>query len=342
MTSSNFLIRLVTSIAFFIAFILIVNAQYCSKTIIGHGVWISRFALNEIDNTSSHSTYSNFTSTTTNLLRGETYNAIIETNDATAWGSLYIDWNQDSDFKDSGEKYTFRGTSTIPITVPLTATLGTSRLRAIVSWGTFGNLTNNSCGNHSGSHDLGEPEDYGIIIGDPTLPITLSYFKAQLQNDKIHFDWETLNEINNSFFTIEQSSNGLDWIELAKVNGQGNSSKPTSYRYIDNYPVSSRTLYFRLKQTDFDGQFSYSEILLVQNPNNKILIYPTPANKYINIEGVPNQDFKLFNSAGVNVTSSVQNTIENGVLIIKTSRLQNGLYFLEIGKQTFRTIVRND
>jgi hypothetical protein len=95
-----------------------------------------------------------------------------------------------------------------------------------------------------------------------SLPITLLSFSADPAENKIDVSWITASEINNDYFTIEKSTDGTDFVAIATVNGAGNSSSTLNYSYSDHSPVHGIS-YYRLKQTDYDGQFSYSSTVMV-------------------------------------------------------------------------------
>lgn len=123
-----------------------------------------------------------------------------------------------------------------------------------------------------------------------------------MDNQHVKLNWQTASEINNDFFTIERSSNGNNWQEVNKIKGVGNSSSRLSYSEIDYNPYNGLSFY-RLKQTDFDGQFEYSKIISTHIKNNEkshVKIYPNPSNNQIIIEGSPSEleEVKIFNSLG--------------------------------------------
>jgi hypothetical protein len=107
----------------------------------------------------------------------------------------------------------------------------------------------------------------GPITGPDTLqvnplPITLLAFNAEPAENKIDVTWITASEINNDYFTVEKSADGTDFIPVSTVDGAGNSSATLRYAYNDYSPLFG-TSYYRLKQIDFDGQYSYSQIVMV-------------------------------------------------------------------------------
>lgn len=86
-----------------------------------------------------------------------------------------------------------------------------------------------------------------------SLPIELINFFAICDNNKITLDWNTATEENNDYFTIERSADGITFSPLLNIPGSGNSSTIKNYSAVDNDPLNG-TSYYRLKQTDYNGQ----------------------------------------------------------------------------------------
>lgn len=97
-----------------------------------------------------------------------------------------------------------------------------------------------------------------------TLPIELINFAGTKEGGKNYFEWSTASEKNNDFFTIERSEDGLKWTEVIKEFGAGNSKSIRTYRAYDVAPESTLN-YYRLKQTDFDGQSKHFKIVVIDN-----------------------------------------------------------------------------
>jgi len=165
------------------------------------------------------------------------------------------------------------------------------------------------------------------------LPVnTLSFIAKPLENQYISLEWITASEINNDYFTIERSLNGYDWEEVNKIDGAGNSMNYLNYNSRDNHPYIG-TSYYRLKQTDFDGQYEYSQIQKVKLLKTKhidIKIHPNPTNNSITIIG----DFSelsiihIFNALGQDVTNYTSKEHSNEKIIIDLSNLSNGIYYI--------------
>jgi hypothetical protein len=168
-----------------------------------------------------------------------------------------------------------------------------------------------------------------------TLPVELLYFNATLVESKyVKLDWQTASEINNDYFEIERSTNGIDWENIGQVQGAGNSSSIINYETVD-FNTHSGISYYRLKQTDFDGQFEYSQIRSVnieRLKNAQTEIYPNPATNKITIIGsaAELEEIVLYNTLGQDVTTLTKQSIESGgQLIIDLSKLSSGIYYVK-------------
>lgn len=164
------------------------------------------------------------------------------------------------------------------------------------------------------------------------LPVELIYFDAEAQNNfTTLLSWETATEINNDFFTVERSLDGINFETITEVAGAGYSSVPRAYQTIDEEPFRGLN-YYRLKQTDFDGQYSYSAIRPVwfsESDKVNVLLYPNPADEIliIQIDKVNENDkLSLYNALGQQVLNqSLRNAQQ-----IDIRYLSRGVYFLHL------------
>ncbi|MFT6244762.1 MAG: hypothetical protein ACJAXI_001531 [Crocinitomicaceae bacterium] len=124
----------------------------------------------------------------------------------------------------------------------------------------------------------------GTAYNDPlcnipaVLPVELLSFNAEAIDAHIELNWSTASEINNDYFNVERSSDGVNFTSILKVNGADNSSQILNYTAVDNASLSGIS-YYRLKQTDNNGQIDYSSIVSVDfNKTNDFIInvYPNP------------------------------------------------------------------
>lgn len=109
------------------------------------------------------------------------------------------------------------------------------------------------------------------------LPIELLYFSAELMDTDVLLSWKTASEKNNDFFTVEKTLDGENYEVIGILDGAGNSISPRTYDLYD-FNIQQVINYYRLIQTDYDGNSTYSKLVSVdnrstQNEKNIIGIY---------------------------------------------------------------------
>jgi hypothetical protein len=166
---------------------------------------------------------------------------------------------------------------------------------------------------------------------DTPLPIELTTFTAKQKGSRVLLNWKTATETNNDYFTIERSADGYQFDAIASIEGAGNSSTANNYEIIDDSPFNGIN-YYRLKQTDYDGKYSYSNTVFVNMKNtSEIRISPNPTDGIVRIEGESEElsNYSVSNIIGQDVSSQV-NFVENAehFIVIDLSALPSGLYFV--------------
>lgn len=216
------------------------------------------------------------------------------------------------------------------------ADFGSARSDAVgFSDGSYGFLT---CGFNQ---VLTSQNDFWKYTPDCTLlPVALSEFKAVQKNNIVLVSWETDSEINNDFFIIEKSLNTTTFYPIAEVNGAGNSIFPIDYSAEDHTPYAGIN-YYRLKQTDFDGTYTYSQIAAVDFISGAVLddepftVFPNPAQTNVFINHVLKEDVQtivsLCNEYGVLVLEEKQFLKRGPIsIMLNISSLPPGTYFLSV------------
>jgi hypothetical protein len=115
-------------------------------------------------------------------------------------------------------------------------------------------------------------------IANP-LPVTWLSFTGRYFNGSVDLNWSTSLEVNNEEYTIERSADGQSFTTIGNVAGVGNTSSVSRYTFKDTNPLSG-SAYYRIKQTDRDGKFSYSEVIRVANGEvalKGLRLFPNPS-----------------------------------------------------------------
>lgn len=144
-------------------------------------------------------------------------------------------------------------------------------------------LEEETCGDPETGHNLEEiaylsVASAGFVLGTTittSFPIELLSFTAKRNERGVGLSWTTANESNNDFFGLERSTNGEDFVEIARIEGAGNSQSIQQYGYQDLNVPSTKT-YYRLRQVDMDGQMSYSNTVHVLGEEQRFLLFPNP------------------------------------------------------------------
>lgn len=168
---------------------------------------------------------------------------------------------------------------------------------------------------------------YDPIAG--VLPIKLTNFSGTpLKNGYNRLNWTTETEINNDYFVLEKSEDAHNFKTVNTQNGAGNSNK--ALNYFDYDTPTSETTYYRLKQVDFNGNFTYSEIIAISNSNNSFKIYPNPSSDgFINIDKLNGYEHINLTDAQGKIVGRFK-ALDNSSLQINLSDYKKGLYYLVI------------
>jgi hypothetical protein len=171
-------------------------------------------------------------------------------------------------------------------------------------------------------------------LGQITLPLTLLSFNAVLVNKTTQLTWQTTNEINTAYFTIERSIDGATFNDVGRVNAKGNTTTLTTYNYDDDIlSVSNDKIYYRLKQEDKDGRITYSKVVVINITDRKtdVTVTPNPARNYFTINGsinLNNATLLIRNMSGQAVLK--QNLSGSGTQRVDISGLVKGVYVVNI------------
>lgn len=163
----------------------------------------------------------------------------------------------------------------------------------------------------------------GIFIGE--LPVELTSFNASITQNKVQLDWVTATELNNNGFEVQRKLENADWITIGFVQGNGTTTKPTSYTYLDDVSeFNSYKIYYRLKQIDYNGNYEFSdEVEVITLPLEYSLSqnYPNPFN--------PTTKIKYEVPVNTNVTLEVFDVLGRLIKILVNENKSAGRYEVE-------------
>ncbi len=182
--------------------------------------------------------------------------------------------------------------------------------------------------------------NYTINVEDGILPVELTSFNAQINNNVVILNWQTATEFNNYGFEIERTSTqNILWEKVGFVQGHGNCNSPKNYSFSDK-PIGGSTFKYRLKQIDTDGKYEYSpEVEVNLNVPTDFSVkqnFPNPFNPTTKIEfSIPsdnNVELKVYNVLGMEVATLLNEhrQAETHSIEFNASNLSSGIYFYKV------------
>lgn len=185
-----------------------------------------------------------------------------------------------------------------------------------------------------------------LVNSGGILPIELITFTGQCEGNLVQLNWTTASELNNDYFTIEKSTDAINWEIIGTKQGAGNSTHIIKYDFVEpaNYR-NTDVIYYRLKQTDYNGKSEYFNPIGIINCTEEleVLVYPNPTSDILYIKAENTNSFytaTLYNADGKLIFT--ESLSSNQVNAINISDIASGVYSLLIlNKDTnSRTIKR--
>ncbi len=208
----------------------------------------------------------------------------------------------------------------------LNVTAGESYFLMINKWSAGG----------SGFNITGNLTGGGALVDCGLLPIELISFDAYKKDKNVEIKWSTASETNNDYFTVLKSFDANLYKPVAQVFSMGSSNTPHSYSVIDEEPLT-QTTYYRLKQTDKDGKFSYSDVKVV-NPSNDFETLNSLNAYFVNLtqeivvsfNGLPGENYSYFiyDMTGRQIKNGIisANNSAKGYVVINSQEISQGIY----------------
>ncbi|GEM_PF-5710108 len=173
-------------------------------------------------------------------------------------------------------------------------------------------------------------------VDDAALPVKLNRFEANQQLGDVILEWETVSETNNNYFTIERSQHGDQFNSLNVINGAGTSTKKHCYKYIDKNPLSGIS-YYRLRQTDFNGESTLSKTISVHiSESTQLSIFPNIVSAGSTVKAIVPDDIRIervfIMTANGNRIGNLDTTFTANQFTISSPAL-SGTYFVFVISQ---------
>jgi hypothetical protein len=189
-----------------------------------------------------------------------------------------------------------------------------------------------------------------------SLPVKLVSFTGKRNDkDETELNWKTASEINSDKFEVERSTDDKKFETIGTVKASRFSRSTVSYSLIDATPVKAATNYYRLKQFDRDGSFTYSRTVAIEfgkGPESTITtadikLYPVPVKDQLVVEVnstkmLVNPALRMYDMFGKLLNPAME--MQNGRWVIQTDALQSGVYIIQLennGTTTQMKVVKN-
>ncbi|NCS90670.1 MAG: T9SS type A sorting domain-containing protein, partial [Ignavibacteria bacterium] len=185
------------------------------------------------------------------------------------------------------------------------------------------------------------------------IPVELVSFSASANDGEVSLNWTTATETNNASFEIERSLDNIDYITISNLKGNGTTTEMHTYSFTDVVSISAK-MFYRLKQIDFNGSFTYSKTIEVDvntMPGDFVLSqnYPNPFNpsttiKYSVSKIINNQssiiNLKVYDALGNEVATLVNEEKSPGNYEVEwnASGFASGVYFYRLKAGDFNSV----
>jgi Secretion system C-terminal sorting domain len=200
-----------------------------------------------------------------------------------------------------------------------------------LSWTQIAPDARNTTANWVQKDNVNDFSYWTIGNSNSALPIILSSFNSMCKDNGAHLLWTTEFEQNSEKFIIEKSKDVLNWKEIGVIDAKGN---PSNYQFQD---AEAGKVYYRLKQVDRDGSFTYSKVLAsdCEVKSITLMLYPNPAVNYTELVFNSNEQFntgiQVFSNNG-QLVQNIQASVQKGLnkIRINTQQFASGTYIIKV------------
>ena len=180
------------------------------------------------------------------------------------------------------------------------------------------------------------PFTFGSLLGN-TLPVELIFVDGDKTDNGVMITWATATEIDNDYFEIQRSTDGKEYQSIGITSGAGRSDRRIDYDFLDTSPLLG-IVYYRIKQVDFDGTQTYSNVIRLEVEDDGLVLYPNPVsgNKSATLRLSSGEsgivDLRVIDILGqeIQVISNQFLPKSQSKIEIPTNKLISGVYIVEI------------
>lgn len=161
------------------------------------------------------------------------------------------------------------------------------------------------------------------------VPVNMISCEANKNGKNVDLKWATSSEINNDRFEIEFSRDNMNFEKAGEVKGAGNSTSIQKYYFKHAGILDGRNVYYRLKQIDRNGEFSYTGVMIVEDKTNdlSVSVYPTPASDVLNINYLKNGN-RQYTVIVKDLSGRIVKELKGSPKSIDLNNYRNGTYLL--------------
>lgn len=257
------------------------------------------------------------------ILTGAYTNLVVGTFNSTPGSTFTLDFysNTAADPSGHGEGQTYLGSTTV-----------TTNATGNASFSFSGTFTAGTIISATATNTGGSTSEFSITqTVQNAMPVRWLHIAAVLNsNNTVSLNWETADEVQNKGFEVERSTNAKSFERIGFVEGMSESKDLQRYNFIDSQPLKS-TSYYRLKQLDNDGNFSYSRIIAIVPDTDKLFLtlYPNPTTDEITVRsdlGII-KEVQIFSTNG---TILLSKTAASEAITLSLNNLQSGIYLMNV------------
>ena len=204
---------------------------------------------------------------------------------------------------------------------------------SVINTGTAGSQEAGAHSVSSGATTFNQFSPYVLVSFVSPLPVTFLYASTECDHGNITIKWSTASEQNSDYFTVERSLDGANYSSIATVKAAANSSTTKNYSAVDHDGYSG-TSFYRIKETDFNGNFMYSSTLITSGCNtDNIIIYGTDGGASININALEDARYnvEMYDVLGQKMVNEVKNVVVgNNHVKLDPGNIASAIYIVKV------------